>query len=221
MSPAPSEIIRRIQQKEAARDAEQRRQQVEQEKREKEEEKRRGEEQRRTENENQQRLELKRRQVQEIFTRSGVISGLQDIEKSALSGISKHDIVVNYDKGTALLVWGNKYRIEDGEVLYEKADFFTILLFKHSENSNFLGEIDCSLIQVTADVDTGALRVDHVNERGYSDYREIIESERRSNPDVVNEALAIAYMHPLRYRHEEWQKRYSSSDTTNTECCNS
>jgi hypothetical protein len=212
MSPTPSELVKKYQadaeiaQKKAQADA-LKREGIQMELRRREQREAEIQQRQRLDNE-KRRKEIVRNKNWEIMNVSGLMAGVKDIEQSCLQSVKKHDFVYDADKGEMVLVWGNKYSMEGTkiETVPVKLLFFIDASY---------GEIDCSSIQCSVNPDSEAITINS----------KIIEKNLwMNNHDVIDSSIAAAYMNPVRQHFKEEPPSYdsySSTSTTNSECCNS
>ena len=186
-------VLNRIEQRE--REAAEQRRNTELKQQQKELERQQAENQRRHEQMQQQiedqRLAEARRQLVRtnsnyVFSSSGVLQGLKHIERGKLAGIiKKHALVIDLDTGTAQLVWGNKFTVENNQVSNARRFF------------SGLEEADYQSINVTVDPDSFDLSI-----QGAGRFT-LTQNEWENNPDRVLDALADAYLNPDRVTHRE------------------
>jgi hypothetical protein len=114
-------------------------------------------------------------QTEKILTASGVLEGLQRIDKELLEGnVLKHDINYSLEDGKLSLVWGNGYELlADGTVKGKGDDY------------------DFSLIEVSVDPDKETMSI-----RGSEIY--MFEGDTWKEAKKVEESLALAYVDPRR-----------------------
>ncbi len=203
-------VLNRIEQIE--REAAEQRRNAELKQQQKEQERQQAENQRRHEQMQQQiedqRLAEARRQLVRtnsnyVFSSSGVLQGLKDIERGKLAGIiKKHALVIDLDTGTAQLVWGNKFTVENNQVSNARPLFFGF------------EEADYQSINVTVDPDTLTLSI-----QGASRYI-LTQNEWENNPDRILDALADAYLNPIRvtYREEPPSSSSHGSYSSSIDC---
>jgi len=172
------------------------------------------------------------KKAERVFRNFGVIEGLEEIKRDLLSGVKKKDLLIEFDRGRAILVWGSKYTIT-GE--YNNIDY---------EKSGFLGAqkvMDYSVIIVSLlkndDLEILGQNSITIKPQNTVVLPDLPYSLERSSPlwsqkifqfsyskDKVKEAIADAYLSPRRVK-----ERYvspstsdyssSSSGSSNCECC--
>lgn len=139
-----------------------------------------------------------------LLLASRVLSELEQIENELQSRGIKTALVVNIDNkqmGSAILVWGNRFRIsKDGNIGYEKGFL-----------GGGVGVRDCSAITV----DINPYRKD-IGIRGANSER-FSEQELRNEPQKISDQIVECYLNPKRYNDDD-QPHYSSSSSS-TECC--
>lgn len=145
---------------------------------------------------NKRKEDERRRQVRintdYVLHESGVLKGLEDLQKEELQGtVRKQALVVNKDTGTAELVWG-RFSVEGNTVVHEKP---------------LLGEKvkDYQSVEVRVDPDTMDLTIE-----GDSSIR-LSKQEWQKNPHSVESALAKAYFKPNRVQDRPSDHYTSSS----------
>lgn len=142
--------------------------------------------------------EERRRIVKKVLEESGALSTMREIEKGLEGNVRKHAIVEDLDARTAWLAWGNKFKVDNVEITYEK-------------HWGRRGEKDFSYIRVEVATYDESIKIG---------LREIKKDEWQTNRKVVQDMLAEEYLHPQRVNEWEPPKGYSSSSSSNTECCN-
>lgn len=186
-----------------------RQQQLEEQQRRTEEARRLREEQE-EEQEREQRIREEERKRQEDQKRreshlkeSGVLKGMEEIEKEFLSEVKRHDIIIM--GSSAKLVWGNKYRIGENGYIAEEGGFLGIG-----------GGFDCSEISaIVENVENN----DFLTIRGYKIEAQLSEDIWRTNPDRIADALGRSFLSPKRNGRTVEADSYSSSSSSDTECC--
>lgn len=156
--------------------------------------------------------ETKRKANKEILESSGVLSEMREIEKGLEGNVRKHAILIDLDAGTATLVWGNKFRIVNDYIDYEKGflsrgqkDYSYIKI--SIEISNSLGESSTSATIYSGDSWSG---------------EKISRKQWENNKLLVRDLVARAYLHPTRINKRETPpSKYSSSSSgsSSSECC--
>lgn len=149
-------------------------------------------------------LETRHRIIREVRDKSGLWEGMKELERGLDGLVRKHAIVLNLERGTLTLVWGNKFKVTDeGEVTYERPLLST------------LGQREYSFIQAKIDTEIQSVSI------GYDSVK---KDQWQANRTAMNDLLARAYRNPERVNDREIPpSKYSSgsSGSSITECCNS
>jgi hypothetical protein len=112
-----------------------------------------------------------------LIDESGIYRQLQELDNQELSKYRKHTVFVAYAENsvTVTLVWGNNFRIENGEVTLEKRSIF---------DSNSYGRADYYYMSIGIDYETESL---HIIGDG------IPSTVWRSNPNIISDQILERY----------------------------
>ena len=132
--------------------------------------------------EKEYRLNLLRINTERIMLGSGVLSGLRIIENELPAGrFLKHNLIYKPEKGEALLVWGNNYTIQDGEL-------HSAHNFPHPEP-----DFDAVGIEVHAWPHNNSVSIEGSNNECFD------EETWKQHPNIIEEALRQAYLNPREF----------------------
>jgi hypothetical protein len=125
----------------------------------------------------EKRLNFNRINTERIMRDSGVLSGLRKIEKELLVGRRlKHNLIYEPEERKAILVWGEKYSIQDGKL--------------------FLSDFEFDAVGITVHV----ISSDNALSISYEGHCERFDEKTWSqHHDLVGEALAQAYLNPSKF----------------------
>lgn len=142
-----------------------------------------------------------RNKREQYFQKSGVFDGIKEIEREFLSFIRHNVVLHDYgsDHSEINLVWGARYKIEDGRVTYD-----------HGLLGLGEGVEDYSCISAVVD-NKGSLTIGGAH---------ISRTQWEVDKDLVVEALGRYFVNPSRVVSRE-SDYSSSSSSTSTECCHS
>ena len=157
------------------------------------------------ETQERERKERERRKInKEIIEKSGALSIMKEIDRGLEGNVRKHAIVGSLESGYIRLAWGNKFKVIDENIIgYER--FLGI---------KYTGIKDYSYIEVVVNSDDESIKINN----------KIVKKDQwQTNKTAVQDLLAQAYHSPYRVNDREEppskSSGYSSSSSSNTECC--
>lgn len=63
-------------------------------------------------------------ELQELFSRTGVLDGLRELQSTDdVRRAKKSVIVIDFDENAVTLAWGNKFAVENGKIIHETGGF--------------------------------------------------------------------------------------------------